>query len=101
MLKDELQDEKAEQLSSMMQEIIDNLVDGASEEAAQGLEDLANYYAKAGFGLKEFEGMRKYIVGSAINKHGSQGFIHAKLLEAEQKRNLSRQAHSINNIVKH
>jgi len=91
LLKDELEDKNAEKLSMMMQETINHLVDGASEEAAQGLEALAQYYAKAGFPQIAFAGIRKYIVGSAINKSGSPGFILAKLQEAEQKRQLSRQ----------
>jgi len=98
MLVDEQHDSK---LDLLLTEIIDNLVDGNSTTAAEGFVELARYYARAGMPQSAFNGMRKYCVGSAINKTGSPGFIKATLEQAEQKNLKRRTEHSINNIVKH
>ena len=79
-------------------EITVHLVNGDSELAAEGFEWLANYYARAGLPLTDFEGMRQIIIGDAINQTGYPGFITAKLEEVEKIRRFTRENHAINNI---
>lgn len=93
MLKDELQDKNAEKLNEIIDETINCLCEGRSDEAAEGLVGLARYYGRAGMPQSAFESIRKVIIGSAINKTGSPGFIHAKLQEAEETLKQARVRH--------
>lgn len=92
MLKD---DQHNSYLDLMLTEIIDHLSNGHSIDAADGLVQLARFYARAGMPIETFYNMRKYIVGSAINKAGNQEFIINNLKVAEQQ---LRKDRNINNI---
>ena len=78
---DQLEDAK---LDKLFNEIVRHLVDGHAPDAADGLAQLATYYAKAGLPQELFFGMRQHLLESATSKAGCAMFVHEKLKEAER-----------------
>ena len=70
-------------LDELMTETISHLVSGHVDTAAEGLNTMARYFARAGLPLSAFMGMRKHLIDSATNTDGCPMFILEKLRDAE------------------
>lgn len=81
-LSDELEDEK---LNRIMCETVDHIVGGHFSDAADGLYELAKYFARAGMPQHTFEDIRKHLLDSASQKTGCPVFAREHLTQAERE----------------
>jgi len=65
-------------VDDLIEECIDNLIDDNINRGAGSLEELAQYFAKAGMTKQSFMDIRTYIINEASKKTDSL-FIDAKL----------------------
>lgn len=71
-------------LDNLMTQIIDLLVDDKPEDAANGMLELAQYFAKAGMPKQSFANLRSHLIDEAESKTGYRPFIQEKLNLAEK-----------------
>lgn len=83
-----------EYLDSLMVETVSQLVDGNASDAADGLQIIAKYFARAGLPIQAFWNIRKHLIDSAIQKVGCPIFVKETLTEAERLLNVRRSAKS-------
>jgi len=85
-----------EQITKLMQQAEDALVDDAPEKAAEALQELAHVWAKAGVPQSSFLDLRKHLVQAAEGRT-SAPFINEKLRVAEQLMRENRNDRTITN----
>jgi hypothetical protein len=71
-----------DQLTDLMQEVEDSLVEDSPDQAAEALATLADSWAKAGFPYQSFLDIRQHLVQSATQRT-APAFIKQKLERAE------------------
>ena len=96
MLKDESHDYY---LDDLMNEIAEKLSDGRPKDAADGLRDLASYFARAGMPIESFFNIRKHLIDQAREKAGCPVFIDEQLKLAEQELAKARTGESSSIII--
>lgn len=74
-----------EKLSNLMDEVVRHIVDGYYSGAAEGLVEIAKYFAKAGLAPKQFAEIRQHLVQSAEQKTGCPIMARDFLKQAEKQ----------------
>lgn len=72
-------------LDNLMNEVVDKLSEGHAKDAADGLLEIARYFAKAGMPQQSFLDLRQHLIQEAREKTGCPVFIKEQIEGIERE----------------